>query len=316
MFVVFSVPSVVKIEQPKTLEDMPTKTRAWHPEPPFEFLLELSTIRPMRFSDFDAVFFDMDGTLYREHHALAGGAEVIDHLLSVGKPHACVTNNSANTTVELSRRLAKMSVNVPPVRIYTACNAMADWLRALGPNPHVFNFAGNALPVELANGAVFVESVGQRCDAVAVGTHVRENATGFDFERSLVGLNLLKKGATLLVGCADRVFPIHGGGVEFGSGSWGMLFSFAANLPAEKVVHAGKPEPAFFRSLCRRYGVEPARCVIIGDNLESDIQGGLGVGMKTALLMTGVTTPSDLAASRIRPDVVFDDMPALLRAMR
>jgi HAD superfamily hydrolase (TIGR01450 family) len=291
------------------------------PGSPFEFLFELSTIRRMRFSDFDAVFFDMDGTLYREHHALAGGAEVVRHLLSIDKPHACVTNNSANTTSELSNRLAKMGVIVPPGRIYTACNAMADWIRALnlpgaGRRPHVFNFAGNALPVELANEAVFVESVEQHCDAVAVGTHVRENATGFDFERSLVGLNLLKKGATLLVGCADRVFPIHGGGVEFGSGSWGRLFSFGANQPAEKIVHAGKPEPAFFRSLCKRYGVEPGRCAIIGDNLESDIQGGLGVGMKTALLMTGITTPRDLAASRITPDVVFEDMPALLKAMR
>jgi ribonucleotide monophosphatase NagD (HAD superfamily) len=271
----------------------------------------------MRFADFDAILFDMDGTLYREHHGLPGASEVIEHLRATRKRFACITNNSANTSEELSQRLASMGVNLEPAAIYTACHAMADWVRkfpANGGTPRIFNFAGNALPRELAGEAAFVDSPDAPCDIVAVATHMRENAVPFDFERSLVGLNILRRGAHLLVGCADRVFPIRGG-VEFGSGSWGVLFQFGAAVPPERVYHAGKPEPGFFHSLCRRLGVDPHRCLIIGDNLESDIQGGLRVGMKTALLLTGITRQSDISTSRHQPDVVFEDLPHLMRAM-
>jgi NagD protein len=266
----------------------------------------------MRFTDFDAILFDMDGTLYREHHALPGAAEVVALLKQLGKPMACVTNNSANTAAELSQRLAKMGVAVPPEGIFTACHAMADELRTKWKRPRVFNFAGRALPVEMGGDAEWVDQLGEPCDVVAVGTHMRENATAFDFERSIIGLNLLKAGADLLVGCADRVFPIQGGGVEFGSGSWGTLFAFAANLPPQRVRYVGKPEASFFQSLGRRFGVDPKRCLIIGDNLESDISGGLNAGMTTALLLTGITRRGDLAQSPIQPHAVFEDLPELI----
>lgn len=269
----------------------------------------------MRFSDFDAILFDMDGTLYREHHALPGAAEIFTHLQRTGRRAACVTNNSANSAQELSQRLAKMGVPVEPEAIYTACHAMADWLRGRWRRPRLFNFAGHALQREMAEEAVFVERVDEACDVVAVGTHMRENAVPFDFERSLVGLNLLKRGAHLLVGCADRVFPIQGGGVEFGSGSWGTLFSFAANVSAERVRYVGKPEASFFHSLGHRLGVDPRRCLIVGDNLESDIRGGLAAGMATALVLTGITRRDEVAGSAFQPHAVFENLPDLIKRM-
>jgi 4-nitrophenyl phosphatase len=262
----------------------------------------------MLLRDFDAVFFDMDGTLYREHRGLPGAAELIAHLRDSGRKFACVTNNSANTAEELRDRLAGLGVEVPSDSIYTACQAMAAWVRRRGDRPRVFNFAGHALPVELAGDAEFVEGVTDACDVVAVATHMRENRIPFDFERSLVGLNLLRAGADLLVGCRDRVFPIEGGGVEFGSGSWAALFAFAAGLPPERITYAGKPEPEFFAPLCRKLGVEPSRCLMVGDNLESDIQGGRNAGMRTALVLTGVTRPEVVAGSAIQPDAVFADL--------
>ena len=272
----------------------------------------------MRISDFDAVLFDMDGTLYRERHALPGVAALFDRIQQAGRAIRCVTNNSANTARELSERLRTMGVSVPPDWIYTACHGMAEVIRELKPGGRkvrVFNFAGGALPIELAGEADFVEAMADACDVVAVGTHMRENAVAFDFERSLVGLNLLRRGAELVVGCRDRVFPIHGGGVEFGSGSWATLFAFGGNVPLERVRFAGKPEPAFFNKLCSRINADPRRCLVVGDNLESDIQGGLAVGMTTALVLTGVTRREDLASSAIQPHAVFDDLVAMREAM-
>ncbi|MCX5660725.1 MAG: HAD-IIA family hydrolase, partial [Planctomycetota bacterium] len=266
----------------------------------------------MLLTDFDAILFDMDGTLYREHHALPGAAETIARLQREGKPFGCVTNNSANTSEELAARLAKMDVALPPEAIYTSCHAMADWAMSHFKRPRIFNFAGRALRTMLAGRAEWVEGEQGGCDIVAVGTHFRENAVAFDFEAALAGLNHLCRGGHLLVGSADRVFPVQGGGVEFGSGSWGALYTYGANLPRERAHHVGKPSPEFFTPLLRKLGVEAKRCLIVGDNLESDILGGQQAGMATALVMTGITTPATLAASAIKPDAVFAGLPALM----
>ena len=69
-----------------------------------------------------------------------------------------------------------------------------------------------------------------------------------------------------------------------------------------------------FDELCHRLHVHPDRCVLIGDNLESDIAGAKGVKMKTILTLTGVATRED--AQRLppgaRPDWVIDDLLGLI----
>lgn len=269
----------------------------------------------MKLTDFDAVLFDLDGTLYREDDALPGAAAAIARLQRDGIAYASVTNAGAKTHEQISDRLASMGIDMPPQRIYSAGRAMADLILQRWPTPRVVNFAGAALPVFLDGRATWVTSRDEPCDAVAITSHMRENNLPFDFEIALVGLHHLRRGASLVVGCCDRVFPIEGGGVEFGSGAWGQLFAFAAGLPDDRLHYAGKPEPGFFRSLLERLGVDARRCLMVGDNLDSDIRGAAGVGMSTALVLTGIATREDAGRAAVQPDAVYDDLPALLDAM-
>jgi 4-nitrophenyl phosphatase len=89
------------------------------------------------------------------------------------------------------------------------------------------------------------------------------------------------------------------------------MLSYAADV---KPVFTGKPEPVFFHDLCRRIGVEPGRCVLVGDNLESDIYGGNRVGMTTVLALSGVARREDLASlsAERQPRHVIQDLRELL----
>ncbi len=265
--------------------------------------------------DFDALLLDMDGTLYHEQHVLPGVPEAITRLQRAGLPLGCVTNNSAHTAEQLAARLADMGVVLPAARIYTAARAMADLIlrhpTTGGRKPRVFNFAGLALPVELADRVEWVDGPSESCDIVAVGTHMRENNIGFDMDRAVVALAHLRRGAALVAGCNDRVFPI-GGGVEFGSGAWARLFAYAADLGESRITFAGKPSPAFFAALPQHMNVAPQRCLLVGDNLEADILGARAVGMKTALVLTGVSQPEDIARTGITPDWVAADLMELV----
>ena len=201
---------------------------------------------------------------------------------------------------------------------------MADWIRSRWDKPRVFNFAGDALQDELTGQAHFI-SLGDAeanadgkdlvCDVVAVGTHMRENAMAFEYDHALQGLAYLRQGAELLVGSPDRVYMFDGK-PEFGSGALGAMFQYGADLPRERVHYAGKPDPEFFLHLCERIGVQANRCLLIGDNLEADVAGGLSVGMTTALVLTGVATSAHVKESSIKPGFVFPDLMELLAAFR
>jgi 4-nitrophenyl phosphatase len=129
-------------------------------------------------------------------------------------------------------------------------------------------------------------------------------------ERQRTAMLLLRRGARLVGICADRVYPSPRG-MEFGVGAFAAMFAYAANV---RPVFCGKPEPLFFQELCRRLKVDPRRCVLVGDNLESDIAGGKGVGTATVLILGGVSTQEDVERlpQAQRPDAIIRDLRDLL----
>jgi len=258
---------------------------------------------PMDFSQFDAVLLDLDGTVYHEDHVLEGAAELVARLQRESRPFACLSN-STNSPRQISQRLGRMGMNVSPEHIYPATEAATTYvLEQYGPRPRVFNLATTGMQELLEGHVEWVERVEQRCDAVVAGCPSNVYATE---ERQRTALVLLRNGAGLVGICADRVFPSPRG-LEFGCGAFCELLGYAANV---EPVYCGKPEEKFFLELCRKLGVEPGRCVLIGDNLESDVAGGKRVGMKTVLTLTGVARREDVEKlpEAKRPDVVVGDL--------
>ncbi len=247
------------------------------------------TRRVLDFSNYAAVLLDLDGTLYREDHALPGAVELVRRLLREGRVYACLSN-STDSPEQVSRRLEKMGIAIDPGHIFTAAAAAAEYvLRNWGEErrPRIFNLASEGIQ-EMLNGKVeWAEEGDERCDAIIAGALTSKYATE---DRQRAGLVMLRNGARLVGICADRVFPSPRG-LEFGSGAFSVMLGYAANITP---TFCGKPDQIFFNALCDRLGVEPRRCILIGDNVESDVAGAKGVGMATVLVLSGVTRREDL----------------------
>jgi 4-nitrophenyl phosphatase len=242
----------------------------------------------MDFSGYDAVLLDLDGTLYHEDDALPGAVELVRHLQKDGRPFACLTN-STTSPHRLADRLAAMGMAVDPAQIYTAAAAAADHvLASFGSRPGVFNLASEGV-FEMLDGRVrWTDGDDDPCDVVVSGAPANTFATP---DRQRLALTILRHGHAALVGCcADRVYPSPRG-IEFGSGAMTTMLAYAAGVTP---TFCGKPDRPFFAELCRRLSVEPDRCVLIGDNLESDVAGGRGMGMDTVLVLTGVARAADV----------------------
>jgi HAD superfamily hydrolase (TIGR01450 family) len=260
------------------------------------------------FSPFAAVLLDLDGTLYHEEHVLPGAVALVRRIQDTGQSYACLTN-STTSAARLQARLRRMGIDMPADNIYTAAQAAADYVLAAFPGdapPRVLNLATEGLH-EILDGRVRgVNEVGQPCDAVIAGAPANVFATN---DRQRTALYLLRAGARLVGVCADRVYPSPRG-LEFGTGAMTQMLAYAANVAP---VYAGKPEAIFFEELCHRLGVEPGRCVLVGDNLESDIAGARRMGMASVLTLTGVTRADDVPRipPHLTPDHVIRDLTEL-----
>ena len=266
---------------------------------------------PFDFDAFDAVLLDLDGTIYHEEHALPGAVELIRRFQVEGRKYACLTNSTSNPE-RIAARLGRMGVKVDPAHIYTAAAAACDFVMerfgAQSAPPRVFNLSTEGVHDMLDGKVQWVNDERGPCDAVVCGVPVNVFATD---ERQRAAMILLRKGAALVAICADRVYPSPRG-MEFGVGAMSAMMAYAANVTP---VFTGKPERFFFEELCRRLGVAPRRCVLVGDNLESDIAGAKGVGMKAVLVLTGVATEADVQRlpAELRPDWVAPGLPELMR---
>jgi 4-nitrophenyl phosphatase len=258
------------------------------------------------FDRFDAILLDLDGTIYHEEQVIDGAVELVRRLQREGRRYACLSN-STNSPMRIQRRLGRMGLAIDSEHIYTAAAAAADYLLEKYQRPRVFNLATEGVHDLLEGKAAWVQNGEEACDAVIVGAPANLYAGP---QRQLAALDLLRAGAELVGICADRVFPSPRG-VDFGSGPLTYLLGYAANV---EPVFCGKPEPLFFHELCHRLGVEPGRCVLIGDNLETDVAGGKRVGMKTVLTLTGVSRREDLErlGEEAHPDWVVGSLLSLL----
>jgi 4-nitrophenyl phosphatase len=256
---------------------------------------------------FQVVLLDLDGTVYHEESPLPGALELIRSLQAQGRRFACLSN-SASSPARVAERLQRMGAPVPPEAIYTAAAASCDYVvEHLPGRPRVFNLATPSVYEMLGDRVAWVEHRAGPCDVVIAGGPSNLHASE---ERQRTALYLLRAGARLVGLCADRVFPSTRG-LEFGAGALSAMLAYAANVTP---FFCGKPDRIFFLELCRRLQVRPAECVLVGDNLESDVRGAKAVGMGSVLVLSGVTRAEDLAhvAEEARPDCVIPSLLDLL----
>jgi len=62
------------------------------------------------------------------------------------------------------------------------------------------------------------------------------------------------------------------------------LRQYFRHLYTSKELGAAKPSPDFFLGVCQRVGVDPAACVMIGNDYAKDIAGARAVGIRTVWL--------------------------------
>jgi 4-nitrophenyl phosphatase len=272
----------------------------------------------MKFGEVRAAIFDMDGVLWREDEPLPGLDALFDWLRESGTPYALATNNSSRTPAAYVAKLARLGVEgVPERAIITASTATAAHLRARYPaGTRVFALGMDGLRVALEDAGFDLlpaDAGPETSGPVAVVV------AGIDFNLTYARLSAaaqyVRAGADFYGTNGDRTYPGPRGLVP-GAGS--LLAALVAATDRQPVV-IGKPAAPMFEAALALLGAPASAALMVGDRLDTDIAGAKALGLRTALLFTGVTAPGDLVAGGDGPDarwpdVAYEDLPALLRA--
>jgi 4-nitrophenyl phosphatase len=190
--------------------------------------------------------------------------------------------------------------------VLTSGEATAAYLATVAPpGAPIYPIGEEGLRRTLTrHGFTLVEDSRSRAEYVVVGWD-RQLSWAKLAEATL----LINAGARLVGTNPDRSYPTERGVVP-GNGAQLAALEAASGVKAFVV---GKPEPWMYEEAMRRMDARPETTAVIGDRLDTDIPGGVRLGLTTALVLSGIASEADLAASPFKPDVVAADIGALTR---
>lgn len=274
------------------------------------------------YSDIDAIFFDIDGTLISGRTVLVGAKEIIHKFNTNNFPYLLLTNDGNHSVKEKSQMTSSAGLSISPSHFISCSMALktyADKNSLHGAKFFVMGDLGKPCFAEQA--LLRVErnpKLIRDCYGVIVGEGIYDWQSAFF---AVLNFFLKKPEAPLLVPNPDSYWP-NGSKGDIGIGA-GAKARFICMLLKEyglrkNPVYFGKPYKLIydfaFKKLSELYPehgrFNKKKLIMLGDSLRSDIRGGRKFGIKTGLLLSGITKKDQLKKipPSLTPDFVFEHL--------
>jgi glycerol-1-phosphatase len=268
-------------------------------------VIPLSQGSPRLVQAYDAALLDLDGVVYVGPRAVPHAAQTLAEARRVGMRLAFVTNNAARTPDAVAAHLTELGIPADATEVATSAQAAARVLAELvPPGAAVLVVGGEGLEAALrARELRPVRSLDEDPAAVVQGFH-----PSVGWEQLAEGVFAVRRGLPWVASNTDLTIPTARG---IGPGN-GALVQVIRLVTGASPIVAGKPELALHRESADRVGAH--RPLVVGDRLDTDIEGASRAGTDSLLVLTGVTDPAQLLAAspQRRPTFLAEDLRGLL----
>lgn len=250
---------------------------------------------------------DLDGVIYRGNELLPGAKEFVAWLDAQQKKYLYLTNNSFATSEQVLAKLVRLGIDANNSHLLTAAQAAVQYLERRFPGGEIY-VVGEMPLIDLveAHGMKVAPVDSTRADAVLVGLD-----RDFDYMKLNCAMNAVRAGALFVAINRDPVLPVKDAFIP-GTGTMVAAIETGSGISPEVV---GKPQPKLLQEAMHLLDSQPEETVMIGDGLGVDILAGKNAGTHTLLVLSGSSSRADLAASKIQPDYVYDDLAALMKTL-
>lgn len=243
---------------------------------------------------YDALILDLDGVVYIGPDAVEHAIASLNAAASAGVRLAAATNNANRPASEVARHLQELGLRIDASDVMTSAQAAAEFLaRELESGTEVLAVGGEGVAVSLlAVGLQPIRSSADMATANAVADRARAVVVGYGPLVAWYDLAAahwaIERGARWIATNTDATVPLQFGRAPGNGAIVGLLQRSTGRKP--EVI--GKPQPRLFQELVRRSAAE--RALVVGDRLDTDIDGAISAGLDSLLVCTGVHGPADL----------------------
>ena len=271
------------------------------------------------FKNIRALIIDMDGVLWHGTQAMPGLVEFFQTLNELDIRYILATNNASLTPEQYVTKLANMGVTVSQKQILTSGMATALYLseRVNPKETRVFVVGEDGATQPLLDlgftltGLYEVDNSDKPeqkgADIVVCG----KDETLSWAKLATASLNI-RAGASFIGTNADTTLPTEHG-ITHGNGAILAALEVATGVTPTII---GKPEPIIYQQALSLLGVSPEQTVALGDRLETDILGAVRTGIRSIMVLTGISSEADLQDSDYQPTWVMADIRAVTKALR
>lgn len=238
---------------------------------------------------------DMDGVLHRSGDLIPGADVFIRDLKDRSIPFVLLTNNSRHTQRDVAIRLHRLGIPVDEDEVFTSAMATAQFLASQKPNGTAYVLGEGGLVLSLHQHGYSV--VDKDADYVVVG-----EGRSLTLEMVEKAIDLIIDGAKLIATNLDPA-PLIKGWTKPGTGAIVAMLEAATMTKAFSV---GKPSPIMMRAARKSIGLQTSETVVIGDTMETDVLGGVQMGYRTVLVLSGWSKKEDLNSYAYRADYVLN----------
>jgi NagD protein len=257
---------------------------------------------PLRY--FAGYIFDLDGTVYLGEALLPTAGETLKILRKRGSRTIFISNNPTHMRQYYADKLNGLGVPTPIEDILTSSLVLVDFLQSRMAGARLFVLGEEPLCDELRRAGFELTEDAQHVDAV-----IASFDRTFVYRKLQIAFDAIRAGARFFATNPDPYCPVPGGG-EPDCASIIAAIEACTNTRVEAVV--GKPSHYMIEAALKLMNLPAADCLMTGDRLETDVNMGQAAGMSTALMLTGTTSASALAASSLQPTYVVHQLGDLL----
>ena len=254
---------------------------------------------------FDCVLLDLDGVVYLGKTPVPNAVKTITELQKRKVDIAVITNNGSVTAKSVSKWMKDFDLDFKPSSIVTSSQTLCWYLiNNFQKGEKVLVVGSQGLRDSVSEAGFKVVSKSEKEPAVVVN--------GIDADISQKDLAemcyAISKGAQWVSTNGDYTFPTEKG-LAPGNGAFNALIT---SITGKSPILMGKPEPFMFLQAAKLFDAK--KPIVVGDRLDTDIQGANKAGFKSMCVLTGVTDLNQIKMSsgQTSPTYVGKDLSALL----